>query len=293
MWGQYPGTFGLPIFKLVVGQDLPTEERTVAILMKKMSHLKANTTGNSSSSFGLKDMPDFLNDYGDEVAVRLMEENPRLHADLDRPLGHEKELDHDKAIQKVTGRAVMLTSNDAPSLEKPYPALARQAELYDTLTSEYKEYLAQKIALGENELEAQKLDLQAEPNQRLVLNAGNPEIDSPFTSPTYLVEVQAKTGTKPNTTLQVANAVRKELGFELLSDLADHDDYERSDIRERGREVAQDTVEELRSATDDFLAMHTQTKEAELTIVRGRAGKYEEKFIAQVAIQAELVVCQV
>jgi len=288
MWGQYPGTFGLPIFKLVVGQDLPTEERTVAILMKKMSHLKANTTGNSSSSFGLKDMPDFLNDYGNEVAVRLMEENPKLHADLDRPLGHGDELDHDKAIQKVTGRAVMLTSNEAPTPEKPYPALARQAELYDTLTSEYKEYLAQKIALGENELEAQKLDLQAEPSQRLVLNAGNPEIDSPFADPTYLVEVRAKTGAKPNTTLQVANAVRKELGFELLSDLTDHDDYERSDVRERGREVAQETVEELRSATDDFLTVHTQTKEAELTVVRGRAGKYEEKLNAQVAIQAEL-----
>jgi hypothetical protein len=27
-----------------VGQDLPTEEKAVAILMKKMSHLKANTT---------------------------------------------------------------------------------------------------------------------------------------------------------------------------------------------------------------------------------------------------------
>jgi len=41
---------------------------------------------------------------------------------------------------------------------------------HDTLTSEYKEFLAQKIALGENELEAQKLDLQAEPVSRLVLN---------------------------------------------------------------------------------------------------------------------------
>ena len=162
IWGQYPGRFGLPIFKLVVGQDLPTEERAVAILMKKMSHLKANTTGNRSSSFGLKDMPDFINDYGNEVAVKLMTENPDLHASLDCPLGSNDELDINKAIQKVTGRAVMLTSDEAPTPEKPYPSLARQAWLYDTLTSEYKEFLAQKIALGENELEAQKLDLQAE-----------------------------------------------------------------------------------------------------------------------------------
>ncbi len=97
----------------------------------------------------------------------------------------------------------MLVSNEPPTAENPYPSLERQAWLYDTLTSDYKEFLAQKVALGENELEAQKLDLQAEPKARLVLSTGDPQVDSPFTKPAYLVEVQAKTGAKPNTTLQV------------------------------------------------------------------------------------------
>lgn len=206
-WGQYDGTFGLPSFKLVVGQDLPTEERAVAILMKKMSHLKANTTGNRSSSFGLIEMPDFINEYGNEVAQNLMEQYPDLHADLDYPLGDSEELKNPKAIQIVTGRAVILTSDEPPTPSNPYPCLARQAGLYDTLTTEYKEFLTQKIALGENELEAQKLDLQAQPVSRLVLNPGTPETNSPFTKPAYLVEVLAKTGAKPNTTLQVVNAI--------------------------------------------------------------------------------------
>ncbi len=120
-WGQYDGTFGLPIFKLVVGQDLPTEERAVAILMKKMSHLKANTTGNRSSSFGLKEMPDFVNAYGNEVAASLMEQNPQLHADLDYPLGESEELSDPKAIQKVTGRAVILTSDQAANTGESLP----------------------------------------------------------------------------------------------------------------------------------------------------------------------------
>jgi hypothetical protein len=30
----------------------------------------------------------------------------------------------------------------------PYPSLAKQAWLYDTLSADYKELLAQKIALG-------------------------------------------------------------------------------------------------------------------------------------------------
>jgi predicted RNA methylase len=286
-WGQFPGTFGLPVFKLVVGQDLPTEERAVAVLMKKMSHLKANTTGNRSSSFGLVDMPDFINKYGNEVAQKLMEENPDLHGDLDYPLANSEQ--NDKAIQKVTGRAVMLTSNEPPTAENPYPSLARQAWLYDMLTSEYREYLAQKIALGENELEAQKLDLQAEPVERLVLNPGEPNIDSPFTKPAYLVEVMAKSGAKPNTTLQVANAVRKELGFEVITDLTDHDDYERSDVRQKGREIAQETIDELHQVATNFLDAHTQAKIAEINVLEARVAKYQEKFEAQLAIQAELL----
>ncbi|PSB27695.1 hypothetical protein C7B70_21905 [Chlorogloea sp. CCALA 695] len=106
MWGQYSGTFGLPAFKLVVGQDLPTEERAVAILMKKMSHLKANTTGNSSSSFGLADMPDFINDYGNEVAQNLMEQNPDLHEDLDFSLSGVDGFKNPQAIVGSAGVAV-------------------------------------------------------------------------------------------------------------------------------------------------------------------------------------------
>lgn len=288
MWGQYPGTFGLPIFKLVVGQDLPTEERAVAVLMKKMSHLKANTTGNRSSSFGLKEMPDFINDYGNEVAQNLMEQNPQLHADLDYPLGYGEELKDPKAIQKVTGRAVILASEEPPTAQQPYPSLAKQAWLYDTLTSEYKEFLAQKIALGENELEAQKLDLQAQAISRLVLNPGEPEIDSPFTKPAYLVEVQAKTGAKPNTTLQVVNAVRSELGFEAISDLADPGEFERSDVRQRGKDVAQETVDGLRESAEEFLAAHIKVKETEIGVVRGRVGKYQQRLEAQLAISTDL-----
>jgi hypothetical protein len=285
VWGQHPGTFGLPVFKLVVGQDLPTEERAVAILMKKMSYLKANTTGNKSSSFGLIEMPDFINAYGNEVAQNLMEQNPELHADLDYPLGYGEELSNSKAIQIVTGRAVMLTSDTPPTPAQPYPSLARQAWLYDTLTIEYQEFLAQKIALGENELEAQKLDLQAEPKARIVLSSGDPQVDSPFTKPAYLVEVEAKTGAKPNTTEQVVNAVRQELGFETTSD---PDNYNLSEVREVGQQVAQDTVEELRASTSEFLQAVTAVKEAEIALATARVEKYQLKLDAGVTNYSNL-----
>jgi C-terminal domain on Strawberry notch homologue/P-loop containing NTP hydrolase pore-1 len=285
MWGQYPGTFGLPVFKLVVGQDLPTEERAVAILMKKMSHLKANTTGNSSSSFGLADMPDFINDYGNEVAGNLMEQNPELHEDLDFPLGGIDGFKDSKAIQKVTGRAVMLTSDAPPTPEQPYPSLARQAWLYETLTSDYKELLAQKIALGENELEAQKLDLQAEPVSRLVLSPGKPELDSPFTKPAYLVEVKAKTGAKPNTTLQVINVVRRELGFERVADKGDGALF---DVREKGKAAATQLVEQLSGNATEYLASQKVVSEAGIVAAREKVDKFQQKLSAALEEQSTL-----
>jgi hypothetical protein len=285
MWGQYPGTFGLPAFKLVVGQDLPTEERAVAILMKKMSHLKANTTGNSSSSFGLADMPDFINDYGNEVAQNLMEQNPGLHEDLDFPLNGVDGFKDPKAIQKVTGRAVMLTSDAPPTEEQPYPSLARQAWLYETLTSDYKELLTQKIALGENELEAQKLDLQAEPVSRLVLSPGKPEIDSPFTKPAYLVEVKAKTGAKPNTTLQVVNAVRRELGFEPVADKSDSALF---DVREKGVAAATQLVEQLSGNATEYLAIQKAASEAGIVTATEKVEKFQQRLSAALEEQSTL-----
>ena len=126
------------------------------------------------------------------------------------------------------------------------------------------------------------------PVQRLILNPGNPEIDSPFTKPAYLVEVRAKTGAKPNTTLQVVNAVRQELGFEPIVDLIEHDDYERSDVREKGRLVAQETANQLRSSASEFLSLHVKAKEAEISVFQGRVEKYQSKLEAQLAIQAGL-----
>lgn len=240
-----------------------------------MSHLKANTTGNRSSSFGLKEMPDFINDYGNEVAQKLMEQDEDLHAALDYPLGYGEELKDPQAIQRVTGRAILLTSDEPPSPENPYPSLARQAWLYDTLTTEYKEFLAQKIALGENELEAQKLDLQAEPTARLVLSPGDSTVDSPFTKPAYLVEVQAKTGAKPLAKQQVVNAVRQELGFEVV---LSSDDYALPQVREAGKQACQVAVEELCASTQQYMQAAKLVKEAEVATAQGRVDKYQQKL---------------
>jgi len=288
LWGKVAGEFGLPKFKLVVGQDLPTEERSAAVLMKKMSHLKANTTGNRDGSLSFQEMPDFINDYGNQVATRLMENDPQLHAQLDHPLGGGEELGNfinPKAIQKVTGRIPMLVASDAPTPENPHPSLARQAGVYEQLTNDYKDLLNQKIALGENDLEAQKLDLKAKPIARMVLNPGDPSVDSPFTKPTYLVEVEAKTGRKPNTTLEVVNAIRFNLGMDSTDELHTSDIQE---TREQGEAATEEKIEALQSAVKDYLAVQRSNAEESILVSSGKVARCQERLDSQTSIKEEL-----
>jgi len=152
-------------------------------------------------------MPDFINDYGMKSQQAWWEQNPQLHADLDYPLGNSEDFKDPKALEDR--RAVILTSEEATAAENPYPSLSRQALLYDTLTSEYKEFLAQKLPWGEW-AEAQKNSIwQVSQSHGLVSHPGDPWIDSPFCQAEY--RGPAKTGAKPNT-IQVVNAVRKRAG---------------------------------------------------------------------------------
>ncbi|PSB27696.1 hypothetical protein [Chlorogloea sp. CCALA 695] len=179
-------------------------------------------------------------------------------------------------------------------LKTPKQSLARQAWLYETLTSDYKELLTEKIALGENELEAQKLDLQAEPVSRLVLNLGNPNVDSLFTKPAYLVEVQAKTGAKPNTTEQVINAVRRELGFEPVADKSDNALF---DVREKGEVGANQLVEQLSGSVGEYLARQIERHGKELYLTHYLADDYGDLFldaemVFNISAQGQLTLTQ-
>jgi predicted RNA methylase len=294
IYGAFPGAYGLPRFELIAGDGLPTSERPLAIVQRKMNVLKANTTGDRGSNFEFEGMPNFMDQFGSEVACQLMLDDRMLHADLDYPLGTGASDDRfaksnlEKAIQKVTGRAPMLVSDDPPTPECPYPSLSRQAWLYNTLAADYTELLLQKQAMGENTLEAQRLDLRARPVQRKVLNPGNPDVQSAFTKPTYLVEVMAQTGRKPYTTLEVANQVRESVGAERIESLEDHDDYGRSDVRDLGRNQARSRVEELTEIAQDFMTSHIEAATNQIAIQASKVSILEQNLENQESTKSTL-----
>ncbi|WP_297215415.1 PLxRFG domain-containing protein [uncultured Desulfovibrio sp.] len=132
-----------PTYQLIMS-DLPAEKRPAAILAKKMSSLNANTTASRESDTSFRNIPDFLNKYGDRVARQVMADNPALSVKLGSPVGESTE----DAMRKVTGRIPLLPVRE-------------QEQLYTLLETEYNDLIAQLEAMGGTGLEAKSLPLDA------------------------------------------------------------------------------------------------------------------------------------
>ena len=199
-----------PSFTLLMA-DIPAEKRPGIVLMRKMASLNANTTAARSSGIALEDVPDFLNEYGDQVVTELMLLHPDIHERLDYPLqdvdgGHSDS----EATRRVTGRIPLLP-------------LAEQESLYDLIEQRYTAFLRQQEALGESLLEASTLDLDAKTMARMEIQPADADETSPFCGAVYLEAVDIKTPRKPYPTLQVVNTVRKNLGLGVVQTLEAHD----------------------------------------------------------------------
>ena len=186
--------------QLVAG--IPAEKRPASVLAKKMASLNANTTASRGGALTAKDVPDFMNEYGDQVAARVMNDNPDLHEAIGEPLeygtsGYVVE----NAMRKVTGRIPLLP-------------LAQQEALYEMLESEYAAYIEQLEASGENALEAKTLPLDARTiEHRQVKEPVN--ADSPFADGVYFDKVDVKQLGKPQSSLEVLKAVAAELAADI------------------------------------------------------------------------------
>ncbi|MDR2572767.1 MAG: strawberry notch C-terminal domain-containing protein [Desulfovibrio sp.] len=130
--------------------NLPAEKRVAAVLSKKMGSLNANTTAGKDSDASFKNIPDFLNTYGDQVAASIVRDDPVLNRMLGYPVNEDASADDSDAMRKVTGRIPVLP-------------IAEQESLYDLLESEYIALVAQKEAMGGSGLEAKALPLDARP----------------------------------------------------------------------------------------------------------------------------------
>ncbi len=213
------GQVVLPRYSQLIA-DIPAEKRPAAVLAKKMASLNANTTAARGSAMTAKDVPDFMNVYGDMVAAAFIEENPDVNARLGDPFDFEggKVDSIEGAMRRLTGRIPLLDPDD-------------QVRLYDHLESEYNSLLEQMKAAGENALEAQTLDLRAQTIERREVVARKAAADSPFAAPVTMEKVLARRLGKPFRSDEVVNKVLESIGespsatienaARLLSDLAD------------------------------------------------------------------------
>jgi hypothetical protein len=145
-----PGAiYGLPRYEQL-SANVPIELRPAAVLANKMANLNANTTAGRKSAVEAKNVPDFMNKYGDRVAAEFIVNNPSLNEKLGFPLrpNEDGDIEPNGAIAKVTGRIGLLPLKD-------------QSELYEALASEYQALIEQLEALGQNELEAKTYPIEA------------------------------------------------------------------------------------------------------------------------------------
>jgi predicted RNA methylase len=196
-----------PSFTLLMA-DIPAEKRPGAVLARKMASLNANTTAARSGGFSLGDIPDFMNEYGDQVVAEMMKTDPELHARLDYPLeGADGAITTEDAIRRVTGRIPLLPIDE-------------QETLYDRIERGYTEYVAAQEAMGESILEASTLNLDAITLARMEVLPADAHSPSPFTGAVYAEIVDAKAPRKPYTTLQVAGKLCRALELPAPDDIA-------------------------------------------------------------------------
>ncbi|MEO1351896.1 MAG: strawberry notch C-terminal domain-containing protein [Cyanobacteria bacterium J06635_15] len=231
-----------PRITLLMG-DTPDEKRPAALLEKKMASLNANTTADRNAGFDTSSIPDFFNRYGDAVVEQILGEYPEINAKLDFPITVSEEgvssLDdvQENAISKVTGRLPLLTVKE-------------QEVFYELLEGEYNSFVAQQKALGDNQLEAEAVDLDARPLAQAEVISPKAGVSSAFGSGVRADMVDVKAQSKPKTQLEVVNEVRSHLGIEPVKSIDAHD-FEEAD--RLAQTFSRDLLEKVDQAADKYL----------------------------------------
>ena len=128
--------------------DVPAERRPAAVLAKKMASLSAATTSSRRGTLAAEDTPDFLNEYGDEIVIRMLDDDRSLWVALGEPKLEDENGGTLDVARQVTGRIPMLP-------------LKLQEEVYQRIEDEYRRVIAIADEEGTNRLEAKTLELDA------------------------------------------------------------------------------------------------------------------------------------
>jgi predicted RNA methylase len=260
------GQVELPQYTLLMS-DLPAEKRPGAILARKMASLNANTTAARESDLSIKDVVDFFNPYGEAVVRSVLREDPELDAMLGSPYEKWAEggdtVSKTSLIEKVTGRIPILP-------------LADQEALYEKIETGYRDLLATKQALGQNDLEAGRLDLDAKP--LAVMEVAEATGDGPFRAAVRVEVLDIKASYKPPTTERVLATLRDTLTLDEATPNLPLGANIR-EIQKAGREYSDLLRDGLNESTAAYLENGLATKSEESA----------EKFTTKVSDQRRYI----
>lgn len=172
-----------PLYE-VISAPIPAEIRPASILRGKMAKLNANTQSNSKSSFDTGGV-DLFNEVGDEVVMRYLEEDPTLADELNITMSADTVAEGFAA--KATGRLALLP-------------VSRQKAVWGDLTAQFNDTIEYMRSIGENPLDTDFIDLQAEKLEGTGKNLyqGSDQAD-PFDRNTELDKWTIKKQTNPMT----------------------------------------------------------------------------------------------
>tara|TARA_R110000824_G_scaffold401790_1_gene616438 strand:- start:15152 stop:27736 length:12585 start_codon:yes stop_codon:yes gene_type:complete len=250
------GQVVLPEYDQLVG-NVPAQKRPAAVLAKKMASLNANTTASRDSALTSSETLDFMNEYGDEVVARIMEEEPDIHDSLSRPLKEEDEgYNRDGAARKVTGRIPLLP-------------VEQQEELYQRIEDEYRALLAQKEAAGENALEAKTFPLDAEVIATAEAIPSVPGSTSPFAGAVIVQTVDVKRLGKPFSSSEVVDQVKAGIS-DLGIIVRDAEGKTATDLLEQTRAEQMDKIRASYLEGQDFMREQLDNSSSDDTAKRTR-----------------------
>lgn len=182
--------------------DVPAEMRPAAILAKKMASLNANTTASRESAVSQAEgVVDFMNDYGGQVAIEFLADNPDVH----EALGGNKVLELMEDTTEATEDHIRKLTGYIPILP-----IKQQETVYADLIDRYNELIARENSMGTNKLEAKALDLDAKTITSETVTPQK-EGDSEFAKPAFMEQVDVKRTVKPYTKAEVEAQVAESL----------------------------------------------------------------------------------
>jgi predicted methyltransferase len=192
----------------MLATGIPAERRILAMLRKKLSSLKSNTSGGSSST--KVNGVDFINRYGDVATAEYLNE----HADIRAFLAQPSFADPDEAAgsdlaHKASGTAGLLSSSD-------------QQEFFDSIEASYLANIELRNATGTNALERRVLPLNAEMIKENLIEEG---LDStnPFLSDVVMaqfnVDVIGSIPTQKNIEDDIAQALNGRTAQQVIEEI--------------------------------------------------------------------------